>query len=199
MRRRINYLFTPKPHCAALNLEELYGAYKNMVYNLALHYVQNVEDAEEITQDVFLAVYQSMENFEQRAAVSTWMYRITINKSLDFIRSRKRKKRFAFLTALFGDDGRETVQLHSEFNHPGAALEQKEALQRIFGCINNLPDNQKTALILMKIEGRSQQEAADIMNTSAKAVESLVQRAKVNLAKKLAQAEGNPNEKRSTA
>jgi RNA polymerase sigma-70 factor (ECF subfamily) len=169
-----------------------------MVYNLALHYVQNVEDAEEITQDVFLAVHQSIDGFEQRAAVSTWMYRITINKSLDFIRSRKRKKRFAFITSLFGEDGRENVQIYSNFNHPGAALEQKEAMQRIFACINSLPDSQKTALILMKIEGRSQQETAEIMNTTAKAVESLVQRAKVSLVKKLEAAEGNANGSRLT-
>jgi RNA polymerase sigma factor (sigma-70 family) len=191
LRRDNRYLLFLNHRTTALNLEELYNAYKNMVYNLALHYVQNVEDAEEITQDVFVAVHQSIDSFEQRAAVSTWMYRITINKSLDFIRSRKRKKRFAFVTALFGDDGRENVQLHSEFNHPGVALEQKEALHHIFSCINDLPDSQKTALILMKIEGRSQQETAEIMNTTAKAVESLVQRAKTGLAKKLATAEGN--------
>jgi RNA polymerase sigma factor (sigma-70 family) len=181
---------------AALNIEQLYSDYKNLMYNLALQYVQNIEDAEEITQDVFVAVHQSAEQFEHRSAVTTWMYRITVNKSLDFIRSRKRKKRFAFLTALFGDDGREQVQLHSEFSHPGVLLEQKEALHTIFRHINSLPENQKTALILMKIEGRTQQETAEIMNTSAKAVESLVQRAKTNLSKKLNPAEGKTSEGR---
>jgi RNA polymerase sigma factor (sigma-70 family) len=172
-----------------LTIEELYQEHKNTVYNVALHYVQNIEDAQEITQDVFVAAYRSLETFQGQAAVSTWMYRITIHKCLDMIKARQRKKRFAFFTSLFTEAGVEARYHPPEPNHPGILLEDKESLTRLFALINQLPDKQKTALILHKIEQQSQVEVAAIMGISAKAVESLVQRAKRNLAQKL-----NPNE-----
>jgi RNA polymerase sigma factor (sigma-70 family) len=172
-----------------LTFEALYNTYKTQVYNLALHYVQNREDAQEIMQDVFIAVHKSLETFEERSKLSTWIYRITINKSLDHIKALKRKKRFAFLSSLFSVGNHELPAL-SEFDHPGVMMEQKEALQHIFSLINELPPNQKTVLILGKIEHKSQQEIAEIMNLSSKAVESLTQRAKTNLEKKLNHNEG---------
>jgi RNA polymerase sigma-70 factor (ECF subfamily) len=158
-----------------------------MVYNLALQYVQNAEDAMDITQEVFVALHQSLTTFKGEAQLSTWVYRIAINKSLDFIKAKNRKKRFAWLTSLFNPDTNALqFDIHT-FEHPGVILEQKEALAKIFRFINELSENQKTALILSKIEQKSQVEIAEIMNLSTKAVESLVQRAKQNLEKKLNQ------------
>lgn len=164
-----------------MDLEEIYKANKDKVYNLALHYVQNIEDAQEITQDVFVSVHRSIDTFKNNSKLYTWIYQITINKSLDYIRSRNRKKRYSQFTAiLFGKP--ESQQLEPVvFDHPGVLLEQKESMARIFHYINQLPENQKTALILSKMEGKSQKEIAEIMNISAKAVESLVQRAKTKL------------------
>lgn len=159
-----------------------------MVFNLALNYVQNYEDAQEITQDVFVSVHQSLNTFRHKSNVSTWIYRIAINKSIDHIKAKKRKKRFGFITSLFGDDNTGNEVFH--FNHPGVQLEQKEALSKIFHYINELPENQKTALLLSKTEQKSQAEVAEIMGISTKAAESLIQRAKTNLSNKLNQNEG---------
>lgn len=160
------------------------------MYNLALQYVQNPEDAEEITQDVFLSIYQSMDGFREESKLSTWIYRITINKSIDLINKRNRKKRFAFLTSLFNSENDKLIHEPIHFNHPGVQLENKEALQNLFELINQLPEKQKTALIFTKIEQKSQLETAEIMELSPKAVESLLHRAKVNLQKKLTAFEG---------
>lgn len=168
-----------------LNFETVYEEYKGLVFNLSLQYVQNYEDAQEITQDVFVSIYQSLENFNHQSKISTWIYRITINKSLDFIKARKRKKRLGLLTSLFFDNSHELRHELFTFDHPGIELEQKESMERLFAQINLLPDNQKTALILSKIECKTQSEIAQIMNLSPKAVESLVQRAKTGLAKKI--------------
>jgi RNA polymerase sigma factor (sigma-70 family) len=165
------------------DLEILYRNYSTLVFNLALQYVQNVEDAEEITQDVFVTVHQKWATFRQDAAPSTWIYRIAINKSLDFLKAKKRKKRLGFLTTFWGDSPNELQAI--EFNHPGVLLEQQEEMAALFALINELPDAQKTVLILLKIEGKTQQEAAAIMDCSVKAVESLWQRAKKNLEKKI--------------
>lgn len=173
-----------------MNFEELYNKHKSMVYNLALNYVQNIEDAQEITQDVFVTVYQSINSFQENSSISTWFYRITINKCIDFLKARQRKKRFAFLTSLFYDNSNDLKYNPPEHSHPGVLLEDKEALDNLFKKINELPYNQKTALILHKIEQKSQVEVAEIMNLSPKAVESLIQRAKTNLSKKLGNSEG---------
>ncbi len=172
-----------------MDLKDLYQNYNNLVYNLALQYVQNVEDAQEITQDVFVAVHNSMDSFQNKSKISTWIYRITINKSLDYIKAKKRKKRFAFVTAFFSNN-HEIQQESIEFNHPGVILEQKEITEMIFDAINKLPSNQKTALILSKIEQKNQAEVAEIMNISVNAVDSLVQRAKKNLKSTLSHIEG---------
>lgn len=166
-----------------MHLEILYTEHSKMVFNLALQYVQNIEDAEEITQDVFLSIHKSLEKFNQEAELSTWIYRITINKSLDFIKAKKRVKRFGIFTNLFFENSNEDRFEEKEFNHPGILLEQKEATETIFKAINSLNDNQKTVIILSKIEQKSQKEIAEIIELNVKAVESLITRAKINLLK----------------
>ncbi len=173
-----------------MNLEQIYAEHKNLVYNLALSYVQNIEDAEEITQDVFVKVHENLNSFNGEAKVSTWLYRITINKSLDFLKAKKAQKRFAFITSIFKDNSTSLKHDAGHFNHPGVLMEDKESLQYIFSAINGLNENQKTVLILNKIEGRSQKEVAEIMELNIKAVESLIHRAKSNLQKILNQKEG---------
>lgn len=165
------------------------------MFNLCLQYVQYTEDAEEITQDVFVKIYESIDSFQQISSLSTWIYRITINKSLDFLKAKKRKKRFAFFTSLFHDNN-EVRYEHPYFEHPGVTLEHKEKLQHIFTQINKLPANQKTAIILSKIEQKSQGEIAEIMQISVKAAESLIQRAKKNLIARLDLSEGNKKNNR---
>ncbi len=167
-----------------MNFSELYKQHCKLVYNLALQYLQNKEDAEEITQDVFVSVYRNSNKFEEQSAYSTWIYRITINKCLDYIKARKRKKRFAFVQSLFNSEGK-LQDIADEFNHPGIQLEQKEAYKNLFIAINSLTENQRTVLILHKIEQLPQQKIAEIMGISPKAVESLMQRAKNTLLKKM--------------
>ncbi len=170
-----------------MKFEDLYSKYNKVVFNLALNYVQNREDAEEITQDTFVSIHFSIDSFQEKSQLLTWIYRITINKSLDFIKAKKRKKRFAVFTDLFTNHAEEINHGAHNFDHPGVQMEQKEEISKLYSFINQLPENQKTALILSKLDGKSQKEIADIMLISPKAVESLIQRAKVNLQKKLNQ------------
>lgn len=179
-----------------MNFEEIYTAHSKMVFNLALQYVQNIEDAEEITQDVFVSIHQSYSGFKEESSVKTWIYRITINKSLDHIRSKQRKRRFAFFTSLFFEGSNTPKHETPSFDHPGILMEDKESINAIFQKINGLPDNQKTALILHKIEQKTQAEVGEIMNLSTKAVESLIQRAKAGLLKKMDDTEGSESKNR---
>jgi len=172
-----------------MQFEHVFHAYKENVFNLALQYTQQVEDAEEIMQDVFLKVHEKYHQFREESALSTWIYKITVNQSLDFLKAKKARKRWF----LFRQNQAEDVnweQSSVEMNHPGVLLEYKERTEQIFQAINQLPDSQKTVLILLKIEGLSQKEVAAIMEKSEKGVESLFQRAKANLKNLLETTEG---------
>ena len=156
--------------------QKLYELYADRVYNTALSYVQNQQDAEEVTQDVFTNVFRYARKFKGEASVSTWIYRIAVNTSLNCL---KKKKRFSFLKV--GTSGLESP----DFEHPGVLLEHKENAKELFRAIYTLPESQQTAFILSFVEELPRQEVATIMETSLKAVESLLQRGKKNLREKL--------------
>ena len=164
--------------------KSLVANYQDLVYNTALGIVQNSEDAEDVAQEVFIQVYRSIDQFKGDARLSTWIYRITTTKALDHIRSRRRKKRFAFITSLFGPND-ELVHEPVDFQHPGVALDRKEQAALLFRMIEQLPENQKVAFTLHKTEDLSYQEIAEVMNLSVSAVESLLFRARQNLRKLL--------------
>jgi RNA polymerase sigma-70 factor (ECF subfamily) len=164
--------------------QQIYEQFKNKVFNTVISYLRNAEDAEEVTQDVFIEIYRSLPSFEGKSSLSTWIYRISINKSLDFIKSRNRKKRFAFLTNLFDESGNVKHDA-PDFYHPGVQLEHKEKSAVLFKALGSIPEKQKTAFILSKIEGLSYAEIAEVMETSNSSVESLLFRAKQSLQKEL--------------
>jgi len=168
---------------SAVHFQLLYNQYSALVYTTALHYVQNSEDAEEITQDVFVQVHQSIDQFKNNASITTRIYRIAINKSLDFIKHKKSKKRFF----IFGTktDSKQALENATTFEHPGVLMEQQENAKILFKVIEELTENQRTAFILSKIDGLSNPEIAQIMDTSISSVESLVFRAKSNLKEQL--------------
>jgi RNA polymerase sigma-70 factor, ECF subfamily len=166
-------------------LEELYNLFKNKVYNTVISYIQNLSDAEEITQDIFIEIFRSIHKFKSESNLSTWIYRITVNKSLDFIRYTKRKKRISFVTRIFKSDTGEFNIDVPDFIHPGIEMEMRESSAILFKAIDMLPENQKTAFILSKIEGLSNNEISEVMKTSLSSVESLLFRAKQNLRKYL--------------
>ncbi len=155
--------------------------YQGRVYNSCLGIVHNAEDAEDIAQEVFVEIYRSIGGFKEESKLSTWIYRIAVTKSLDHLRSKKRKKRFAFVKALFSEETGEPRFDPPDFVHPGVQLENKERAAYLFKAIGELPENQKTAFTLHKIEGMSYQEISEVMQTTVSSIESLMFRAKQNL------------------
>ena len=160
----------------------LVETYQDMVFNTAIGIVQNAQDAEDVAQEVFIRVFRSIHSFKGESKLSTWIYRITTSCALDLIRSRKSKKRFAFLQRLFGENN-EPIYEVPDFNHPGVAMDQKENAAKLFKAIDQLPENQKVAFTLHKLEDLSYQEISEVMQTSVSAVESLMHKAKQNLKK----------------
>jgi RNA polymerase sigma factor (sigma-70 family) len=163
----------------------LVETHQKRVFNIVLAIVQNFEEAEDVSQEVFMEVYQSVHKFRGDSKISTWLYRIATTKALEEIRKKKTAKRFAFFTSLFGDSS-EVLYDSADFVHPGVVLEQKENAKILFKAINQLPDNQKVAYTLSNIEGLSYNEITEVMQVSLSSVESLLFRAKANLKKSLA-------------
>jgi RNA polymerase sigma-70 factor, ECF subfamily len=165
--------------------KSLVAEHQEMVINTCYRFVFNREDAEDLAQDVFVEVFRSLEQFREEAKLSTWIYRIAVTKSLDHLRRLKRKKRFSSLKRMIGvTDPSEEIATPVTDN-PAEVLSESERAAILQDALNSLPDSQKTAFLLSKQEGYSNQEIADILKTSVSAVESLVHRAKKNLHGKL--------------
>jgi RNA polymerase sigma-70 factor (ECF subfamily) len=165
-------------------LRDFVTLYQDRVYHTALSFVKDTSDAEELTQDVFLTVWSSIAGFRGESALSTWVYRITVSRSLDLIRSRTRKKRFGFTFSL--SDDKEAIRSNTvNWVHPGIIEENKEKAAYLFKAIDALPENQRIAFTLSKMEQLSQKEIAEVMKIKEGAVESLLQRARQNLRKSL--------------
>ena len=166
------------------DFKTIVDTWQSMVYNTALGIVQSAEDAEDVSQEVFIQVYQSLNSFKAESKLSTWIYKIAVSKSLDHLRKKKRKKRFAFIQSLFGKNDELAID-PPEFMHPGVSLENKENSSILFQAIAALPQNQNTAFVLNKVEGLSYREISEVMEISESAVDSLLHRAKNNLKKSL--------------
>lgn len=164
--------------------KQLYDQYGNQLFGLAISICGNKQDAEDIVQESFAEIFRSVQQFRGECSLSTWMYRITMNKALEAERKKKRKKRAAKLISLLGFGEKE--ELYSvNWEHPGIIAENNEMASILFAAVNKLPENQKVAFTLHKVEGMEYKEIALLMNTSLGAVESLIHRAKGNLKKHL--------------
>ncbi len=165
--------------------EALFDRFQVRVYNACLGFVFNRDDAQDLTQEVFMEVFKSIDRFEGRASLGTWIHRIAVTKSLELIRSRSRKKRAGQLLSLIGLQQAGWDVRADEIDHPGFSLENKERARHLYAAIERLPEQQRIAFTLSKIEGRSYEEVGEIMQLSIGSIESLLFRAKKGLQKKL--------------
>jgi len=166
----------------------LVDKYQLLVVNTCYGFVHNREDAEDIAQEVFIEVHRSINKFRKESKISTWLYRISVNKSLNFIRDNKKNTWFQSLDILFGSEkslGKVIELSDSKSNIPDRIIENKETANYINEAIDSLPKNQKVAFTLHKYEDLSYKEIADVMELSLSSVESLLFRAKKNLQEKL--------------
>jgi len=168
--------------------KRLVELYQRLVVNTCYGFVHNRQDAEDIAQDVFMEVYRSIDRFRGQSKLSTWLYRISVNKSLNHIRDNKKNTWFQSLDILFSsEDQNAKVQepADTKKNIPDEISENKEMGKYIYEAIASLPENQRIAFTLSKYEDLSYKEIADVMEISLSSVESLIFRAKKNLQKKL--------------
>ncbi len=158
---------------------QLLELYQHMVYNSILNIVQHEQDAEDLSQEVFIRIFKSIDSFRGDAKLSTWIYRITYTTALEWERKKKAGKAINYFKNLIGiNEQKDSI---ASFDHPGVSIENKEMARALFKALSQLPEQQRIAFLLIKSEGLSYQQASEIMNKSIKSLEGLIQRAKENL------------------
>lgn len=164
----------------------LFEEYNELVFKTCIGFLHNKEDAEDVTQEVFVELYRSAHTFRSEAKVSTWLYRISVNKSLNFIRDNKKRNLVRSLESISGfhlqksssDQSDDLMVAESELLH-------KQKIDLINKLLGSLPKNQQIAFTLNKYNNLSYKQVAEVMDVSVSSVESLIHRAKKNIQKNI--------------
>jgi RNA polymerase sigma-70 factor (ECF subfamily) len=166
--------------------KQLVVNYQKLVVNTCFGIVHNTEDAEDIAQEVFIEVFRSIQNFRADAKLTTWLYRIAVNRSLNFIRDNKRRKWFQPFEIGVSEKSAQFKEIAgAHYETPASEMENKQRATLLYQAIDTLAENQKVAFTLNKYEDLSYKEISEVMNLSVSSVESLIHRAKISLQKKL--------------
>jgi len=163
----------------------LVDTYQKQVIKTANYFIGNMEDAEDLSQEIFMEIIDSLARFKQSSALSTWIYRITVNRSLNVVKKNRRNGIFTRIERLAGpkDENRSYPQGKLPVTEP--VLEEGENRKLLYDAISRLSENQRVAFVLHKFDDLPYKEIALIMGVSLSSVESLIHRAKKNLQKRL--------------
>ncbi len=154
------------------SFEDIYRGHSGMVYRLALRMLSRVEDAEEVTQQVFLAVHRSLKTFEGKASLKTWIYRIAVNCSLNLLKKRKNRFEVPWM------EGFDPADTKSVTEQKIAAEEGQSKVADLLECLN---EDQKVCILLRAQEGLTYEEIADVLHINVNTVRSRLSRARMTL------------------
>jgi len=164
----------------------LVNKYQVLVFNTCMGFVGNRQSAEDLSQEVFIEIHRSINKFRGDAKLSTWLYRISVNKSLNHIRDQKKHNLVRSLERFFYGEKEEVLDIEDHiFGLADAPIEQQQHARELYRAVESLSDNQRIAFTLNKFDDLSYKKIAEVMDVSLSTVESLIHRAKKNLQKKL--------------
>ncbi|MGE0679997.1 MAG: RNA polymerase sigma factor [Candidatus Binatia bacterium] len=163
--------------------QQLFNKYSSSVVNFAFRFVGSRERAEELAQEVFLQVYRWQDRYEPRAKFSTWLFKIANNHCLNEVRKGEYKVSHESLDLRRDSEGDERERDLPDTNPRKGddILAAKQTADKIQTILRRLPESQRSALMLSRLEGLSYQEVAEVLGTTEKAVKSLVFRATQSL------------------
>lgn len=160
--------------------------HKNLVFTLCFRLLGNYEEAEDISQDVFIKTYKALNGFKFRSAFTTWLYTVAVNTCKNRLSSTKYKVDKKSKSLENNDCNENTYKLpSSDNNNPYNLLDAGERERQIMNAINTLPDIQKILVVLRDIEGRSYDEIRRITGMKLGTVKSKLCRAREVLKDKL--------------
>lgn len=163
----------------------LVDAYSTQIYRLALKMLGAEQDAEDVLQNTFLKVMQSIKNFEGRSSLSTWLYRIAINEALMMLRRQKP----TISVAMDYEDDEDELQHPTQFTDwcclPEDELLSAESKGHLDKAIRQLPEKLQVVFLLRDIEGLSIRETSQALDLTETAVKTRLLRARLNLREQL--------------
>ncbi|MGH7791076.1 MAG: RNA polymerase sigma factor [Thermodesulfobacteriota bacterium] len=179
-------LFTREKNEEAFN--EIVERYTDIIYRLALKITRNHSDAEVVLQEVFLTLIEKVSTFLEQSKFSTWLYRITVNTSFEYLRAEKRYKSNMSLDdyAPYDENGSlNCVEIKDWSNTPDEAIISRETIEIIEKAVSEIPEKYRVVFHLRDVEGLTNQEVAEVLGLSLPAVKSRILRARFFLRDKL--------------
>lgn len=166
--------------------KELVERYQEMVYSVCFNLLHDHQQAEDISQEVFLQIYRSAAKFRFESKVSSWMYRIAVNRSLNLIRHNQRFRWLQSFSSRSAEEETKGSGLSDPLEKsPDMVYEDIERREFIQKAVDSLTAKQRVPFILHKFEGFGNREIAEILRIPLTTVEARLRRAKVNLKNKL--------------
>lgn len=162
-------------------LAPLVEKYKRMVHRLAMQITKNHEDANDVMQETFIKVYQSIHTFRQEAAFETWIYRIAVNEALNFVKRRERRRESSIETIEESEYNPEVRRKAEIVNDPEIQAEKAELRHWVTKAVNSLSLKHRIVVILHELEGLTHSEIASILNCSEGTVRSRLHYARKQL------------------
>ncbi|KGG81209.1 RNA polymerase subunit sigma-24 [Caloranaerobacter azorensis H53214] len=159
--------------------EELIKDYEKRAYNIAYRLLKNSEDAMDVVQEAFIKIYKSIREFKFKSSFSTWVYRIVVNTSIDFMRSKKVV--YSLNEVIKSERGDINIEIADYENTPEIELEKKLTKELVKKSIDKLDDIHRTVIILRDIQGFSYNEISEILGCSLGTVKSRISRGRIAL------------------
>ena len=153
------------------SFESIYNAYSVFVYNVAFRVVHNIDEAQEVTQEVFLTVYRKLKSFKFKSSFKTWIYRITVNLAINYAKKRAKEQK----RTVEYDDKKES---NKAIDSIGENIEREQQEKVIATLLESLNPDQRACVVLRSIEGLSYQEIAESLNININTVRSRLKRAR---------------------
>jgi len=164
---------------------ELVSRYQNKVFSTAYNYTRDYEEAKDLTQEIFIKVYNNLGNFQNKAQFSTYLFRIAVNRCIDWTR-KKRAKTISILSCQDEDDVDVYDFIADCGSNPEEILLRQENADIIRAEINKLPEIYRTVMIMYYFQDFSPQEIADILKVPRKTIDTRLFRARKFIKKRLA-------------
>ena len=155
------------------------------IYSVAYRMTGNQQDAEEILQETFLRAYKSLARFELRSSFATWLYRIAVNRSLDFLKAKKMNESYPISENPGAEPGEQEIQLPETGPGPERLLLSTEARERISRALGLLSPAERVAFTMRHMEGRSIEEISQSLNIRTSAAKNSIFRAVQKLRQQL--------------
>lgn len=171
---------------------QLVQANQNKIYSLALRMTGNPEDSADLAQEAFLRAWRNLSSFQEGSSFSTWLYRLTSNLCIDFLRKEKRRRAAVTTISLDNDDTDDSppIEIADHRFTPETEVERRELRAAMSRALHNLSEDHRQILILREVEGLSYTEIAEALELEEGTVKSRIARARISLRNNL-QKDGN--------